>query len=74
MDFGPTINHIGMDTYLRTIIYGCHLITRTCQELGKLYGLDSGFLDMLVHKFNKCGANRIGPMHAWIIRDLQAGK
>jgi hypothetical protein len=70
MDSSPTINHISMDTYPITIIYGCHLITRTCQELGRLYGFDSGFLDLLVHKFIKCGASRIGPMHVQIIRDL----
>jgi hypothetical protein len=63
-----------MDTYPRSIIYGCHLITKTCQELGKLYGLDSGFLDLLVHKFNKCGANKIGLIHAQIIKGLQVGE
>ncbi len=63
-----------MDTYPRTIIYGCHLITRACQELSKLYGLDSGLLDLLVHKFSKCLASRIEPMHAQIIGDLQANK
>jgi hypothetical protein len=63
-----------MDTYLRTIIYGCHLITITCQELSKLYGLDNGLLDLLVHKFSKCIVNRIEPMQAQIIGDLQANK
>ncbi len=63
-----------MDTYPRTIIYGCHFITKTCQELGRLYGLDNGFLNLLVHKFNKCSTNRIKPIHVWIIRDLQVGE
>jgi len=39
-----------------------------------LYGLDSGLLDLLIHKFNKCVASRIEPMHAQIIGDLQANK
>ncbi len=60
--------------YPRTIIYGCHLITRACQKFGRLYGLDSGFLDLLMHKFNKYPASRIRLMHAQIIKDLQVGK
>jgi hypothetical protein len=63
-----------METYPITIIYGCHLITKACQELGKLYGLDSGFLDLLEHKFKKCLASKIEPMHVQIIGDLQVGK
>jgi len=63
-----------MDTYPRTIIYGCHFITRACQELDNLYGLDNGFLDLMVHKFNKCLTNKIKPMHIQIIGDLQVGK
>jgi hypothetical protein len=63
-----------MDTYPITIIYGCHLITTKWQELSKLYGLDNGLLDLLVHKFNKCPASRIEPMQAQIIGDLQANK
>jgi hypothetical protein len=51
-------HYVGMDTYPITIIYGCHFITRTCQELGRLYGLDSGFLDLLIHKFSKCSVSK----------------
>lgn len=36
--------------------------------------MDSGLLDLLVHKLNKGATNRIKLLHGWIIKELQVDK
>ncbi len=70
----PTINHLYMNKHLRVITNGYNLVIGTNQELRKLYCMDSGLSNLLVHKFNKGAINRIKLLHGWIIKELQVAK
>jgi hypothetical protein len=48
-----------MNTYPQAIVYGCNLVTRQGNELGKLYGLKNGTLNLGVHELNKYPAYKI---------------
>ncbi len=63
-----------MNKHLKVITNGYNLVIGTNQELRKLYCMDSGLSNLLVHKFNKGATNRIKLMHGWIIKELQVAK
>jgi hypothetical protein len=63
-----------MNKHLRVITNAYNLIIRTNQELGKLYRMDSGLSNLLVHKFNKSATNKIKLLHGWIIKELHVDK
>jgi hypothetical protein len=60
-----------MNANPRTIINSCHFITCHYYELGSLNSLDSGFLDLHMHEFNKGLVGIVRPMHGWIVWDIQ---
>jgi hypothetical protein len=63
-----------MNKHLTVITNGYNLVVGTNQELGKSYCMDSGLLDLLVHKLNRGATNRIKLLRGWIIKELQVDK
>ncbi len=61
-----TINHICMDTYPRPIVNVYNFVIRVGYELKRLYGLDTGVLELDVHEFNMDLTNNIILMFNWI--------
>jgi hypothetical protein len=60
-----------MNKHLKVITNGYKLVIGTNQELGKLYCMDSGLSNLLVHKFKKGTTNRIKLLLGWNIKELQ---
>jgi hypothetical protein len=64
-----TINNINMYTYPRPIVYGCNLITRQGNQLGKLYSFKNGTLSLGVCEFCKYPICKICLAHGYIVWD-----
>jgi hypothetical protein len=58
-----------MNTYPRLIVYGCNLIIRQGNELGKLYNFKNDTLNLGVFEFYKYPTFKIWLAHGYIVWD-----
>jgi hypothetical protein len=58
-----------MHTNLGPLVNICNLVTKTCYELGILYGPNSSILDLHIQEFNKDPTNYIKLVYGRIVGD-----